>query len=863
MDSRYTLRGSRKSPKDWLSEAAFSIPAVILGLILNLLDAVSYGLIIFPVSHPVFDGFGPVGISMFLFSTCISQIVYSGGFSVFKGCNGSMMIEVMPFLHIIAEIIISQVGRGNQHAIIATVMVAYALSTVLTGLLFMLLGAFKLGSLVGFFPRHILIGTIGGVGYFLMQTGLEVTSRVNFEWSYEIISQLLSTPVVALWGSSLAGAILLQILQHRIKHPLFVPCYFLGIPIIFYVVVAIGGWSLVDLRNIGWLFALPEPAVPFYDFWTKFDFRATVWSALPATLPTMLSLTFFGILHVPINVPALGVSTGEDNVDTNRELIAHGVSNLAAGLTGTIQNYLVYSNSVLFIKSGGNSRLAGLMLAAATFLIFLAGPQIVGFIPVVVVGSLIFHLGMELMREALWDTWSVLQPMEYATIVAIVTSMAFLGFTEGILLGIILACIFFVVTYSRRNSVRAVYSGAQIRSRVRRPYRQLRFLEQIGDQIRVVKLQGFLFFGTIGAVEKLVRSILTPIPHSSSSSPIDGGLRQPIRFLLLDFQLVTGVDFSAAEAFLRLKRLLIASNIYLVISGVTAETEMVRALRVTGVWTGAPDETWVHGFVTLNGALEWCENSLLEAYYYRRQQRQLLKQQQNEQEQPQQHPLMQAVRITPELEFASPRMHRLEKAGETTLEGKETIILLVLAWLLITKSLMFLKQVFHGMPHCTEEILTRLSHYLEQQLVAAGQTLWHKGEQATALYLVEEGILHLSVETPLFTQPIEDTNDDYSSSLPCRNTLTTVESVMPGTMVGELELLTENVHTSTLIADTDAVVWQFTHNAYQLAIEHDPALMVILTRLALSYTNQSAVGIVSNRDPLGHCTPRTSASPPS
>jgi SulP family sulfate permease len=297
---------------------------------------------------------------------------------------------------------------------------------------------------------------------------------------------------------------------------------------------------------------------------------------------------------------------------------------------------LVYSNSVLFIKSGGDSRLAGLLLAAATFAVFLAGPQIVGFIPVVVVGSLIFHLGIELLREALWDTWSVLQPMEYATIVVIVAAMTLFGFTEGILLGIILGCVFFVVTYSRRNAVRAVYSGTQLKSRVRRPYRQLRFLKQVGDQIRIVKLQGFLFFGTIGAVEKLVRSILTPIapePLPSSSQTILG-MSQPIRFLILDFYLVTGIDFSAAEAFLRLKRLLIASNIYLVISGVTAEAEMVRALRTTGVWTRTPDETWVHGFVTLNGALEWCENSLLEAYYYRRQQRLQQQQQQQQQEEP-------------------------------------------------------------------------------------------------------------------------------------------------------------------------------------------------------------------------------------
>ena len=95
----------------------------------------------------------------------------------------------------------------------------------------------------------------------------------------------------------------------------------------------------------------------------------------------MFALTFFGILHVPINVPALGMSTGEDNLDLDRELIAHGLSNCISGFAGSIQNYLVYTNSLLFIDSGGNDRLAGLMLAAATMGILVAGPTVLWVIP--------------------------------------------------------------------------------------------------------------------------------------------------------------------------------------------------------------------------------------------------------------------------------------------------------------------------------------------------------------------------------------------------------------------------------------------------------------------------------------------------
>lgn len=43
---------------------------------------------------------------------------------------------------------------------------------MLTGFTFFLLGYLRLGIVIGFFPRHILVGCIGGVGVFLIQTGL-------------------------------------------------------------------------------------------------------------------------------------------------------------------------------------------------------------------------------------------------------------------------------------------------------------------------------------------------------------------------------------------------------------------------------------------------------------------------------------------------------------------------------------------------------------------------------------------------------------------------------------------------------------------------------------------------------------------
>ncbi|OMJ20223.1 hypothetical protein AYI70_g4248 [Smittium culicis] len=215
--------------------------------------------------------------------------------------------------------------------------------------------------------------------------------------------------------------------------------------------------SIDDLKRSGWLFSIPESNLPFYSYIGMFDFKNTDWHAVWKTVPTMIGQAFFGILHVPINVPALSVSIGLDNLDMNREVFAHGISNLMSGMFGSFQNYLVYSNSILFYRSGGDSRVAGIMLAIATFLIMAFGTSYLGYTPTVVVGMLIFHLGTELLKEALYDTWGVVSPIEYFTILVVVFCMALIGFNEGVFIGLLESQTILPTKLSRRKNDKKNY----------------------------------------------------------------------------------------------------------------------------------------------------------------------------------------------------------------------------------------------------------------------------------------------------------------------------------------------------------------------------------------------------------------------
>ncbi|PWN44571.1 hypothetical protein IE81DRAFT_310490 [Ceraceosorus guamensis] len=828
------------------------LPAVILGLLLNVLDGVSYGLIIFPNSYPIFSDFGGDGVSMFFVTCVISQLVYSLGGSIFRGGNGSMMIEVVPFFHILVQGIINELGDEDAAAVISTTIVSFALSSIFAGVVFLLLGYFRLGVLIGFFPRHILVGCIGGVGVFLIETGMEVAGQLKseggFNWdlpTFQYFTQ--SWDMVAHWAPALGLAILLRLITARFHHPLIFPAYFLVLPVLFYAfVVGAGRQTLPFLRDHGWVFDIGDAGnTPFWRFYTYFDFRKTSLTALWSTMPTQLALTFFSILHVPLNVPALAVSVGEDNLDTDRELVAHGVSNILAGLLGSVPNYLCYVNSVLFYRVGGGSRLSGVMLAAGTAGILIAGPGAISYLPIVVVGALIFVLGIDLVKEALWDTIGRVNRWEYFTIVAIIAVMTYYDFVVGILVGIILACCFFVIQTSKRRVIRAVLDGSIARSTVRRHATQRHFLDAVGSQTQIVKLQGFLYFANISSVEELMRRALD----------IAAWQRNPIRFLIVDFSLVSGIDFSAAEAFTRVSRLLDAKDVVLVFCGLAPDSDVGDALRAVDIHEGVRLEIFQH----LNEALEWTENQFLRSMYASglaagKQFTQASVAAGDGLDMPDKK--RKPAFVLDEAFENSPRRHHLQEAAIEAAKGTSDAMAAVRAAAGVEEGgtnpstsaaapstpaevaiqappvprvqplplLMATFQAYRD-PQAGEKIFMELAKSFEPLHLSAGETLWERGDESDAMYLIQAGILKARY----------DFQEGYEIN----------EAMLAGTIAGEMTFLAREPRNTTAFADSDCTLWRMDRRSLSEMENGSAKTFSIFIRMLLRASNEESAGLMS------------------
>ena len=814
-------------PKEWDTKQLFKniivkpasvMPSVFLGLLLNLLDALSYGIILFPLGEEVFSSMGADGVSMFYVSCITAQLTYSSG-SIFSGGVGSEMIEVVPFFHKMTYMVMGQMGTGNPDALRATVITSYAMSSILTGLVFLGLGAARLGTLVNFFPHSILTGCIGGVGIFLFVTGIEVSARLdgNLEFTQPVLHKLFQSDTLVLWLPPLALAILLLTVKHYYDRPWLVPAYYIAITAIFYIVVAaVPNLGMETLRQKGWVFDAPQAGLPFYNFYSYYNFHLVDWKAIWMTVPTQFALTFFGILHVPINVPNLAIVVQEDNVSVNRELIMHGISNTISGCIGSIQNYLVFVNSALFINTGGDSRLAGYMLALATFGLLVAGPVVIGYVPVMVVGTLIYMLGIDLAQEAIWATYGRLHRLEYFTIVVISLVMGAYDFVVGIAVGIGLACLVYVVQTSRKTVIRAEFSGAVAESTVRRHPRQREYLHRVGPQIRVVKLGGYLFFGSVVKVEKKVRALIEAEAFAA----------EPIRYLILDFSHVAGIDFSAAEAFNRMNRILHRRDVTLALAAISLEGEIGKSLQMVGLFEDPEDGSTVPPpkvFEDLNGALEACENEMLVILSER--QRVEAATQQKETQSQSIDIAPQLTIVTPssqDMNVGSPRRNFLHQAATTTLSEHRAPE--ASRWKHFKQPLPLILQTFQGLTNKNEDFWFRAVPFFELREYPKGKVLYSRGDKPDGFYLLQSGILRAEYDL------------DQGSYH---------ESIVSGTTCGELPFFSETNRTSTVAAELDCVAWLLTLNQWERMQEKEPDVAREMLKVGMKLSAERMNAITS------------------
>lgn len=460
---------------------------------------------------------------------------------------------------------------------------AYAASAALiTAGCFVIIGRAKLARFLRFIPYPVVGGLVAGTGWLITKGAMTVL--VGKPLSLASLPELGRD--MTRWAPALLGALGVLWLSKRKPTPLLVPAAVAVGCAVFYFVATLGGHGMVELRREGWLLG-PFPAGAIWRPLGPDAFLAA-WRALdPKAVGDILAMAAMAAISALLNLTAVELTSGAE-VDLDREIARLGVANLGSAAGGGLTGYPSLSLSSLAMALGGGKS-TPLTTALVCGSVLIGGAGALSFAPRPVMGGLLLYMGIGLLERWLAPWRERFPRAERMLIVAIVAIVALSGFLSGVVVGILASAILFAIEYGRAEVVRSELTGQVHRSRTERSAAEDRILEARGSEFWVLRLQGFIFFGS---AHHLVERILRQMRD-----------RPGVRYLALDMGLVTGLDSSALFSFERLRRKAAGFDVEVILSDVPQE--------VAARMSAQPSLASLRRFTDLDHALEWWEDLTL------------------------------------------------------------------------------------------------------------------------------------------------------------------------------------------------------------------------------------------------------------
>ncbi|MEQ6389941.1 SulP family inorganic anion transporter [Bacillaceae bacterium S4-13-58] len=294
-------------------------------------------------------------------------------------------------------------------------------ATILTGIIQILFGTFKLASIMKFVPRSVMVGFVNALAILIFTSQLE-----HFEGAGWVMYGLV--------GLTLA---IIYILPRFTKA---VPSTLVAIV----VVTAIAIIGNIGVKTVGDLGSLTQqlpvfllPSIPL------------AFETLVIIFPYSLALAIVGLLESLLTANIVDDMT-DTKSDKNKESRGQGYANIITGFFGGMAGCAMIGQSVINVKSGGTGRLSSLV--AGVFLMFL----------IIVLGSIVVQIPMAALAGVMimvsigtfdWSsirTLHILPKTDVAVmVVTVITVVATHDLSKGVLAGVLLSAIFFAAKISK------------------------------------------------------------------------------------------------------------------------------------------------------------------------------------------------------------------------------------------------------------------------------------------------------------------------------------------------------------------------------------------------------------------------------
>jgi SulP family sulfate permease len=362
-------------------------------------------------------------------------------------------------------------------------------ATFLAGILLVVMGFAKLGSVIKFIPQPVITGFTSGIAIIIFSSQVKDLLGLRMgalpaeflpKWS-EMLANLGHITPAALGVS--AATLVILILWPRVSHR--IPGPFVALILSTVVVQMLH----LPVETIGTRFgalnaSVPHPQLPHLTMTQVIGLVGPAFTiAMLAAIESLLSA-----------VVADGMIGGRHR--SNMELVAQGVANIASPLFGGIPATGAIARTATNVKNGGRTPIAGMTHAATLLLITLFFGKYAGLIPLATLAAILVIVAYHMSE---WRTFRAELRAPKSDVAVLLTTFGLtvlVDLTVGIAVGMILAAFLFIRRMATVTTVN-IFSGSaeaddDLSADPAEPWRQ-----QVPRGASVFEIKGPLFFGAV------------------------------------------------------------------------------------------------------------------------------------------------------------------------------------------------------------------------------------------------------------------------------------------------------------------------------------------------------------------------------
>lgn len=364
-----------------------------------------------------------------------------------------------------------------------------AIATVMAGVMLVVMGLTGLGSAVKFIPRPVIIGFTNGIAVLIASTQIkdflglqldvvpsEFVPRMKALFGHFSTTQW---PTVLLSAGSLACILLWPRITRRIP----------GSIIALFAGTAIVGILGIPVETIGSRFGGIPSGLP------SFSMPHFSPSLMQLLLPSAITVAFLAAVESLLSaVVADGMI--HDRHDSNVELVAQGIANIASPLFGGIPATGAIARTATNVRSGAKTPVAGMIHALSLLGVLLAAAPLARFVPLGTLAAVLFVVAYNMGEWREIPSVFRLSKADKAVWITTFALTVFADLTIAVEVGIVLAALLYIYRISETTAVIPITAEYTKEERLHTLHDRA-----FPEGVSVLKVQGPFLFGTTDKLE--------------------------------------------------------------------------------------------------------------------------------------------------------------------------------------------------------------------------------------------------------------------------------------------------------------------------------------------------------------------------